>query len=173
MQLKKEKILFREWVVCLSGCFFLFFLLYTSPSSTRLEKDVGRTAGISSKMIQISVFGAVAHPGVYEAYSGVSLKNILDMAVLLPSADKKSLYNRKILFDSCQIIVSEKKGKKGKKSGGLRSRADCPSVTGRFGPLTRILSMNMQTEKETKINSFGLLLAYARKSSTNKATGDF
>lgn len=107
-----NRLFFREWVaVCFVLCVGVFLALSNWGGSRlsffKAQKLLIEGALCETK-IQIEVSGAVSHPGVYEVDSGVNLKFVLDRAGLLAKADRKSLYSKKVLLESCQVHVPEK-----------------------------------------------------------------
>lgn len=108
--MEKEKITFREWVICLSivlsGC-FLFFVSSPLLEGTVLQEYL--ESGKGKETVRVFISGAVLRPGEYEIDVGSSLKRALDRAGFRPIADRKALYSKKILLNSCEIIVPEKK----------------------------------------------------------------
>lgn len=107
-----NRLFFREWVaVCSVLCLGVFLALSNWGGSQlsffKAQKLLVEGALCETK-IQVQVSGAVMHPGVYEVNAGVNLKFILDKAKLLSKADRKGLYSKKVLLESCQVHVPEK-----------------------------------------------------------------
>ena len=67
------------------------------------------------KKIQVMVSGAVERPGLYEVDVGASVKSVLEQAGLQRVADRRALYLKKQLLNSCHLTVPKKKCKKEKK----------------------------------------------------------
>ena len=150
---RMRKLFFREWfvLVCVVSFFFTLFFVKTFSGSSFFELS----CEVQSKKIQVVVLGAVERPGLYEVEVGSSIKSILEGAGLRKTADRKSLYLKKKVLNSCSLIVPEKKDKKKKNKikvsssmsvasyvvQGLRSPVECL----RFKSLTEFLIVQKST----------------------------
>ena len=114
-----SKLFFREWVAVFFVLCLGIFLALSNWGECKLHffkaQDSLSKEFVERKKIQVEVSGAVGRPGVYEVDSGVSLKFVLGKACVLSRADKKSLYSKKVLLESCQVHVPEKISRKREK----------------------------------------------------------
>ncbi len=62
----------------------------------------------TSKMLVVTISGAVSHPGVYHVKKGTSLHSLMKKVEPLPSADLKKISLQQKLKRSCKIIIPEK-----------------------------------------------------------------
>ncbi|MES2199195.1 MAG: hypothetical protein V4489_03395 [Chlamydiota bacterium] len=96
-------------MICLSVVLCIIFLFSVSSSQGRrmLQEDVGLEG--QREKVKVVISGAVLRPGEYEVEVGSSLKKVLSRAGFRSFADKKAIYSKKILLNSCEIFVPEKK----------------------------------------------------------------
>lgn len=116
--MKNDRLFFREWFVVFLVALIAFLLVFSQNSLVSyggFGKKKGFCTVSDRKKIQITVSGAVEFPGVYDVDSGISIGSILELAKLKSSADKKALYVKKTVFNSCKLQVPEKISKKEKK----------------------------------------------------------
>lgn len=114
--MEKEKIIFREWFICLSVLFSIVFLFSVSgPTERGLVQEVEQDGELKEK-VKVFVSGAVLRPGEYEVDVGSSLKSVLVRAGFTSFADKKALYSKKTVLNSCEVFVPEKSVKKDERS---------------------------------------------------------
>lgn len=108
----KERLAFREWIICVTSVLSVAFLFVISfsPDRRNVQENVKNIDHL--KKITVVVSGAVVNPGRYEVEVGTSLKKVLDKVGFRVSADKKSLYSKKTLLNSCEVFVPEKNVKK-------------------------------------------------------------
>ena len=102
----KERIAFREWITCLSALFCVGSLFLVSLGGKPLN-EFNEDREWQEKM-KVFVSGAVLRPGEYEVRIGSSLKSVLKKAGFESFADKKAVYSKKTLINSCEIFVPRK-----------------------------------------------------------------
>jgi len=108
---------FREWFVvyCVGGFLLSLFLMETFSSAEHFP-SLPHAKEVKVRTIQVKVTGAVENPGEYEVYAGTSLQEVLKRAKLQQRADRRALYLKKRLFQSCELKVPQKKNREsGKK----------------------------------------------------------
>ncbi len=104
---------FREWfaIFCVVGFITTLFLVEVFPSKSLIFVS----ESVSARKIQVKVLGAVERPGVYEVEAGASLLDLIKLAGLKKTADKRGIYLKKRVLSSCSLTVPEKKCRKSKK----------------------------------------------------------
>lgn len=114
-----NRLFFREWFILVSVLSFVtaLFFMKTFPSNPSFELE----GEVSERKIQVVVSGAVEKPGLYEVSIGVSVKEIIEKAGLRKTANRKALYLKKRILNSCSLFVPEKKDKKKKKKKKVSS----------------------------------------------------
>ncbi len=110
--MKKERLAFREWIICVTSVLSVVFLFVISFShSGKYVQEGVKNIGHFEK-ITVIISGAVVESGEYEVEVGTSLKKVLDKVDFKVSADKKAIYAKKTLLNSCEVFVPEKNVKK-------------------------------------------------------------
>jgi hypothetical protein len=105
---KTERITLREWVVCFFVFLSVIFLFsVSSPVEERVFLDCARGEELKEK-VKVGISGAVLNPGEYEVGAGASLKKVLDEAGFTSFADRKALYSKKTILNSCEVFVPDK-----------------------------------------------------------------
>ena len=108
----KERLAFREWIICVTSVLSVVFLFVISFSSNGKYVQEGMKDIDQLKKITVVISGAVLNPGEYEVEIGTSLKKVLDKVGFKVSADRKAVYTKKTLLNSCEVFVPEKNVKK-------------------------------------------------------------
>lgn len=109
-----DRLLRREWaLLSLILGFFLAICLVAYRSYVPPVSDLEPIAPAAS--LQIVVTGAVAEPGVYTCRPGCNVKTLLAPLSLLPTAHRKQIPYKKVLYHSQAIDIPEKEEKKPEK----------------------------------------------------------
>lgn len=89
----------HEWCIIVLFCLILLFLAGFALGRSRNVENANHSqlAEMPLALLEVKVEGAVAKPGVYRMPLNASLKDLLDQAELLSSADQSKLkWNRKL-----------------------------------------------------------------------------
>lgn len=108
----KSSLKNREWVVIASLLSLIATLSVISLSSIRAKETV-LTAAIEEKraqpFIEIEVVGAVKNPGVYRCVPGSTIEEILKLAGLEKTADRKSIDKKRVMYSSQKVVIADRK----------------------------------------------------------------
>jgi DNA uptake protein ComE-like DNA-binding protein len=108
------KLPLYEWCIVILFCTILLtfatiaFLRRSYPAPVPFSSLVAETESLPVQTIQVSVEGAVAHPGLYPISPNTPLKELMERVQPLPSADLSQLRWRKKLYDQQIIRIPEK-----------------------------------------------------------------
>lgn len=96
---KNSHLPVHEWCIIVLFCLILLALAGFALGRSKKGEDPIHSplAEMPVALLEIKVEGAVVKPGVYRMPLSASLKDVLDQAELLPSADQSKLkWNRKL-----------------------------------------------------------------------------